>query len=273
MEALDEEVRKLVLDLHTVQTTLKIGSLEREQKEDSIFQRLYEIAETIKTQYPDDPRMSKIYALIMPEEDKKSVVNIDKFPVYTDSFGMFTKTTTNPRLNFFISRMAEDLKVGTPEQIHNHLSNPHKDGSKEILQSLWSNVHRPEWLKSSARDTCKSCWNTVMHRVFFMMAEVVTAEMRTRAHQVISMTQQGQLTLHDAKDLSLYIENVVKKIEELLDHATKKTHKHKEDLVNLVEALFRLMINTVNEIMMRYVKLLHFKNSVKNMQMMEQLSA
>lgn len=281
-EELDEDVRNLVYDLHVVQTTLKLGSIEREQREDEIFRRLYYISEIIKTDYATDKRMNQLYTLIRQENIPltPAISTTDIFPpyttkplpVYTDAYNMFTRTTLTPKTIFFIEQMATDLKVGSPDQIRNHLSHHDKDGGKEILQSTWSNVDREEWLRLGASNTCSNCWNSVMHRVFLMMAEVVAVEMRNRAYQVIDMTKKGQLTMEDAKDLAQHISHVIKKIDRLLTLATSEKSKKKDHMVNLVEALFRLMINVVNEIMIRYVKLLHVKNSFKNVQIMENLS-
>jgi len=270
MEDVDEESRRLITELTSIQNTLKPGSAEREQREDAIFKRLYQLAEIIKHDHSHDPRMREMFFLITEQVIPAPAPEVEQLPVYADEYKLFTRTQPQPKVQIFLEQMALDLKTMTPDEVRENLSDPSRDGQKEILNSFMGRCNRENWMKDGADHTCKNCWDEVMQRVFLMAAEMLTLEMKKRAEQIIQMTKHGHLTTEDARELAKFISKVMKKTEHLLE-TSEKRKKTKKEWIFLVESIFRLMVNLINEVMMRYFKMLKVKAAVRNSQTINDL--
>ncbi len=249
----------LVEDLHRVHETLKAGSVEREQREDYIYKRLYELAEAIKTRYPNDPKMQEVYFAITDDDRnvKSDSAIVRRLPVYTDEYKMFTQSPTTPKVQVFLEKMATDLNALPKEQTQRILSDQVRDGPKEVLRTFVSKCQREEWLKSASKNTCHNCWDEVMRHVFGMTIEMLTLELQQRSRQIREMTMKGLLTEVDAMDLIKHIEKIIQEANHLIRKSEKKQSKN--SWIELIEELFRLIVGLVNEIMMRYVKFMTFR--------------
>jgi hypothetical protein len=236
---------------------MKAGSIEREQQEDFVYKRLYQLAEIIKTRYSNDPKLKEIY-FVVTNEGTPVTESVKRLPVYTDEYNMFTQSEVTPATNMFLEKMSTDLEALPNEKVHQLLSNRTIDGQKEVLRSFVTKHGREEFLRTSIDETCKSCWSEVMRYVFVMSVEILTVELKRRAHQIREMTAKGYFTDVDAKDLVVFVESIILKVEQLLSQSRKpKLSKHA--WIELIESLFRLMVGLVNEIMMRYVQYVNFK--------------
>ncbi len=260
--ALDQEARSLVAELHHVNTTLKAGSLEREQREDKIYQRLYELAELIKSRHPTDPGLQELQFVITQQGAATEAVSVKRLPVYTDEYKMFTQSPTNPKVQMFLEKMATDLQALPREETQRLLADQTRDGPKDVLRTFVSKCQRERWLKDSAKITCKGCWDEVMRSVFMMTIEMVTLELKQRAHQIRVMTERGYLTEVDAMDLVKHVGKIIREVEHLLRKSEKRKLSKNEWIV-LIEALFRLLVGLVNELMMRYVQFINFRRDYR----------
>lgn len=241
-----QEVRLLLQELQAVQR-LKSGSVERQQKEDRIYDRLYDISNAIKT-HSRDPAMAELYTKITGEQLPRTV---NRLPIYTDEYKLFTEYPTTPKTELFLSKMGRDL-AGIEA----------RKEPKELLKTFVSKCDREQWLERSADMTCKHCWNEVMQHMFMMVIEMLTVELKQRAHQIRTMTEQGYLTEIDAQDLAKHMDKIIYETEKLLDKASKHKHK-KEEWILLIESLFQLMVGLINEIMSRYMQFVMVKREVK----------
>lgn len=256
--ALDQEARTLVQELHHVHTTLKSGSVEREQREDQIYQRLFEVAEAIKLRHAEDPQLKEIYFVITQQGTPSAAASVPRLPVYTDEFKMFTQSPTTPAVQMFLEKMATDLQAMPREETQRLLSDPLRDGPKDVLRTFVSKCHRERWLKESAEITCKGCWEEVMRRVFLMAIEMLTLELKQRSHQIRLMTERGYLTEVDASELAQQVEKIIHEAERLLSRS-EKSKLSKREWIELIEALFRLLVGLINELMLRYMHFVQFR--------------
>jgi len=258
-EAIAVEARNLASELNAIQSTLKLGSKEREEKEDQIYERLSQLAEEIKANHSKHPRMTEIFLAITGSPVPST---ISKLPIYTDKDRLFTQSPTTPKVTLFLEQMAENLRSLPPDRIQETLMNPEKDGPKELVQSFIHSAEREKWLNASAKETCHHCWNEVMQRIFIMAVEMVTVELKQRAHQIRTLTEQQFLTEEDAVYLIKLISQALNKTEVLLKEADS-AKKSKQVWIDLIESVFRLVINLVNELMMRYVQLVKLRKRLK----------
>jgi hypothetical protein len=259
---IDMEARQLIEELRQINQTLKLGSAVREQKEDQIYQRLYFLAEQIKHKHYQDKSLRELYFLITNDSGLTSPPEVAKLPVYPDKYHMFTKFPPSPKTNIFLSQMAQTLHTMKPEQVHQRLVQPDQDGAKQVLESFVSHTHREHALKIGAKQTCKHCWEEVMRNIFIMTLEMLTLEMKSRAEQILQMTQKGDLTPEDALDLSQYITQVIHQMEKMLPESQKKK-KTKGEWIQSIEKLFQFMVNIINEIMMRYFQMTRMKAAIQ----------
>lgn len=259
--AIDQEARALVQDLHLVQTTMKTGSLEREQREDYIYKRLYQIADAIEARHRHDPRLRPIYYAITQQGTAVEPPSVSRLPVYDDEFKMFTQSPTTPKVHLFLTRMATDLQALPPATTAALLSDPTKDGPKQVVRALVSRGQREPWLQASAHRTCRGCWTEVMRHLFMMAVEMLTLELKQRAHQIRVMTERGYLTEVDALELVSYVEHIIQETGHLLKQS-ERTPQSKKSWIALTEALFRLLVGLINDLMMRYMQFVKFRQEV-----------
>jgi hypothetical protein len=259
---IDMEARQLIEELRQINQTLKLGSVAREQREDHIYQRLYFLAEQIKHKHYQDKSLRELYYLITNDASLTTPPEVSKLPVYPDKYHMFTKFPTTPKTNIFLSQMAKTLHTMNPEQIHKRLVQPDQDGAKQVLESFVSHTHREHALKMGAKQTCKHCWEEVMRNIFIMTLEMLTLEMKSRAEQILQMTQKGDLTSEDAVELTQYITQVIHQMEKMLPESQKKK-KTKGEWIQAIESLFQFMVNIINEIMMRYFQMIRMKSAIQ----------
>jgi hypothetical protein len=269
-EQVDMEARNLIHELNIVNTTLKLGSIEREQKEDFIYKKLYYLAEEIKQKHYHDKSMRELYYLIT-NDPLPYAPEVSSLPVYPDKYKMFTKSPPNPKVNLFLANMATTLNTMNPKDVQRRLSDPTKDGPKEILESFVSHTHREKGFEMGSEKTCKNCWNDVMRPIFMMTIEMLTVELKARAEQILTLTKTGHLTPEDAISLAGYISKVIHKMEKMLESTISEKKGKKErkgltktDWIKLVESLFQLMVDVINEIMMRYVKMSKMRLAIQN---------
>lgn len=240
--SISQKTRMLIDELQTVQTTMKLGSVEREQREDEIYRQLYDIAEHIKTDgsLAKKPEMKDIYARITGD------TIVSRFPVYTDEYKMFVQHPEDPKTRLFLEKIS-----GNTEQ-----------PTDEILRSFVSKCGRKGLLEHSRRDTCTSCWSGIMRQIFRRMIQILTVELKRRSEQIKAMTEAGILTEVDMKDLVKHIESILHKTSKLVTRSEKHI-KSKEEWIELNETLFQFMVDIVNDLMMRYVEYIRVKKQIK----------
>jgi len=241
---IDAEARKLIDELYTINKTLKPGSIEREQKEDVIYQKLHTFADLIQRKNWTHKNMQELYHLITNKHLKKPTL-------YSDDFSMFTQYPDDAKTHLFLEEMVKKFKIMKPEEAETLLKDPSIDGKKEILKALLQNCQREKILHKGVESTCKDCWQDILRKVFFMVAEMLTVELQNRSHQILLMTKNQQISSRDAIDLSGLLKIVTEKLDGMINKADKIIKK--KDWINLVESIFQLLIYMVNEIMMRFV--------------------
>lgn len=256
--ALDQEARALVNELHQVNATLKPGSVEREQREDRIYQRLFDLAEIIKARHQHDPELQQIYFVITNQGPPAVAAGVKRLPLYTDEFKLFTQSPTTPRVQMFLEKMATDLETLPRAETQRLLADQTRDGPKELVRSFVSQCHRERWLRDSAKITCKGCWDEVMRHIFMMAIEMLTLELKQRAHQFRVLSEKGYLTEVDVLDLVQHVEKIVHEAERLLAQSEKRKLS-KTEWIQLIEALFRLLVGLINDLMLRYVQAVNFR--------------
>lgn len=255
------EASRLMQDLSLIQARRKPDSLERSQKEDEIYQRLQLLATLVEkggAQYESSPVVKDLYKAIQGTALPQSV----SYPQFGDEFKLFTSHPQNgePKVQVFLQTMSEQLGTMSPEQSTQVLENPREDGIKRVLETFMGSCGREEFLRKAQPHTCAKCWKEIMPVLFTNAAEMLTVELKRRAHQVREMVKHEDLTPTDALALAEYMEKVLTALEKQVD-AAKKTSKQ-TDWVSLIEALFLLSVGLINEIMTRYVKLLKTKTEM-----------
>lgn len=260
-QALDHETRNLIFQLNEVHQKLKPGSAEREQKEDAIYSRLYQISEQIQQKHSNDPHLRELFFLITDQTlGTPARPQVTQLPVYSDPQKVFTKYPSSPQTRIFLEKMAQDLRTYETAEVRDLMADHMHDGPKEVVQSLAERCQREHWLKQHAGKTCSRCWDKVMREIFMMAVEVLTLELQTRSHQIIRMTEHGHLTHEDAQDLSDFFTETMHKLEKLLKKSEhKKITKHQ--WIRLVEEVFQLTVGIGNELMMRYILMLKVKQT------------
>ena len=243
-KAVDAEARKLIDELYSINKTLKPGTIERERKEDAIYQKLHTLAEMIQKKNWTQGNMQELYQLITNKQMKKPTL-------YSDDYNMFTQYPDDSNTHLFLQEMVTDFKIMKPEEAQNLLSDPSIDGKKEILKSLLQNCQREKILHKGVASTCKDCWPDILRKIFFMVSEMLTVELQNRSHQISVMTKNQQISTQDAIELSGLLKAVTEKLDAMINRADKITKK--KDWITLVESIFQLLIYMVNEIMMRFV--------------------
>lgn len=243
-QEIDTEARKLIDELYNINKTLKPGSIEREQKEDAIYQKLHILADMIQRKNWTHKNMQDLYHLITNKHLKQPTL-------YSDDYKMFTQYPDDAKTHLFLEEMVKKYNIMKPEEADALLKDPSIDGKKEILKSLLQNCQREKILHKGVESTCKDCWQEIIRKMFFMVAEMLTVELQNRAHQIVLMTKQKQLSAQDAIDLSGLLKVVAEKLDGMINKADKIVKK--KDWINLVESIFKLLIYMVNEIMMRFV--------------------
>jgi len=251
-EKIDIESKKLIDELIVMNKTMKAGSIEREKREDEIYRKLYEFAELIQKHNWTQKNMRHLFYLITNQKlksDEKSDWNFDD--LYTDRHKMFTRFPDDTKTHLFLEKLHESTKTLTPEQIKQILNDPNIDGKKELLEAMTENCARTKLLHEASHKTCSSCWRDVMRSIFFMLSEMLTVELKTRSHQILKMSENKEITTQDAVELSELLREVIKKLEHYITKSDKVISK--KEWIELIESVFLLMIQMINEIMMRYV--------------------
>lgn len=256
--AVDQEARALVAELQTVFATVKPGTAEREQREDRIYKRLNELAELIREQYPNDPNLQQFRYLVTDKGDAALRAPVNRLPIYTDEYKMFTQSPTNPKVQMFLKTMAKDTGSMPAESVDRVLADQYADGSKSVLRSMVTAPNRTQWLQNAADETCRPCWNSVMRRLFMMGIEMLTLELRQRTQQISVAARDGLFTPVDAKELGEHIGRIISKTDEMLDES-QRSSLSKEDWIGLVEGVFRLMVGLINDLMSRYFQAIRFR--------------
>ena len=208
--------------------------------------------------------MQQLYYLIRNEQ---LVPSVAKLPVYTDSFKMFTKYPDDPKTHLFLESLAKNGQTMKVEEIYGVLTNPTRDGKKDVINSLIHNCQRKSLLQQGAESTCSHCSQIVLRRVFFMVSEMLTVELKERTRQIEKMVKEGTITTRDAMDMSEMITSIVRRLDHLISKADKTTTNKSE----LVESVFKLLIHLVNEVMMKYVLNNKIKSAMDNNEAIELL--
>ena len=99
---------------------MKSGSIEREEREDAIFKRLYQLADRIKEDHKNNPQLQEIFFLIM-DQRVNGPPEVPKLPVYTDEFKMFTRSQPRAKVQIFLEEMAVDLKTMSSQDVNSSI--------------------------------------------------------------------------------------------------------------------------------------------------------
>ncbi len=256
------DAQSLALRLHNIRNDSSISKDVRQQEEDRIYQRLTEIAETIRQQPIEQrtPEIQAIYFAITEDGSPDVPSYVERLPIYTDTHRMFTKSPTTPTVNKFVRQFVVELDVMKPDEANHVLNNVQTDGPKQLLKALITNKQRSAWLKEGTEKCCRKCWSHVMEYLFQMMAEVLVVELKERSAQVQTMVQQNVLTEADALELAQYFEKTIDSVEDLLKDAYTQSHSRTE-WAEFLESLYRIFVKMVNEIMSRYASFALFKKN------------
>ena len=240
----DNDVENLLTELQEVKTKYKAGSIERENKEDEIYTRLNEIAQRI--QGNNDSKMKQLYVLIT---EKPVVTEVQRVPVYTDEFKMFTQSPRHVKVQMFLRRMVNDLKVMNEGEMDKIMKDHTQDGPKLVLEKMVDSCSREQYLNVGKEKMCRRCMHKVYSSVFYMLAENLTLDLKRRLYQIREMYEHNDLSELDTQDLQVYVSKVLKKLHKLI----AKSFTRKKDWVFLIESVFRLSVGLVNELMMKFV--------------------
>ncbi len=256
-QLIDSETTKLMDELYRVHQTLKPGSAEREHQENHIYERLFLLAELIKRKNWSDQHMRELYHLITKEH---LPVPLNRHPVYGDEFKMFVKYPPDVKTLLFLRKLTADSIP--KDQMDQLLSDPNKDGQKELLYRMLTNCQRANLLTKGVNHTCSNCWKQVGSNIFFMTIEMLTVEIRARSEQVLEMLQKKEITTQDAKNIGAIMNKTEYSANKLLNQAEKT--KRKQDWVTLIESAMKLIVQMINEILMTYLIRNKIRDAVAN---------
>lgn len=251
-----DKARQLVLELQDIQANYPEGSPDREAQEDVIYHQLNELAaEALHTENPDT-ETKRLYFMIRhePWPDAK----VTKLPVYPEAQQrMFTKSRMTPHVHVFLSQMAQDLQVADGKDIEVLWDDPRQDAGKALLAAMLQRPDRKQWLKAHKKQCCKRCWRHVLDKLFQMLVEVVLLDLRQRLHQIEGFLQTKTLTEVDARVLATQLHESLGKVQNLTERTRPVTPE-------TIEELFQIMVDNVNQITNRYVRLQQIHKSIQN---------
>jgi len=269
-DSIEQEARDLTIKLKQIQTTLEPGDPIREKEEDAIYQRLFELTEMIKSNYKEGevtPKTKEIFFLITNEPLSDAPLikpGQQVVPNYTDRHGLYPRSTPNPKVQLFLEHMAQAGKVTDEKKVDQILTDRSIDGQKELLFRFRKMCNRSKAMEKCSEESCSSCWKEVMPTIFLLLSQVVTSEILNRMDQVKSLLRNGDLTPDDAKYLFHFINKSRIETENVIKGVSRKKPKNKRQWVHQVESLYMILIQMINEIMMRYVVLLKFRATIQS---------
>lgn len=244
------EAQQLMATLQKVhQKWPQAGHPEREAAEDQIYRKLYMLADMIKVQKWTDVKMRELYQIIT-NETLPVEKHVASLPVYPEPSQTFSVYPAHPKTHLFLETLVTKMNLLPAEKAQEVLSDHQRDGPKDLLQLLVDQCGRGAGLAHGADATCKDCKETVLRDVFFMTSEMVVTELRSRAAQIAQMVNEKNITADQAKDLGEMLVAKLDEVQKLVATANQKSRGKK--WVELIEQLFRTMVNVMNEIMMQY---------------------
>jgi len=251
---IDMEASQLLDDLYKTQKTLKAGSIEREEKEDFIFKRLYQIAEVIKTQDVRDQKLRELYQLITNEQLPDQTVMQEYngiLPIYSDRYQLFTRYPAHPNTYLFLKELVKSIHQDA--DIESIMNNPSQDGAKELLYSLVSNCQRMKGLENAQNSTCSRCYDQAMKQIFFMVAEMLTVELQSRSEQILNLLHSHELTRQDGIELQELMSHMISVVQKMVKSLDNHIEISKSKWIEIIESMYRLIVNLINEVLMRYM--------------------
>lgn len=251
-----DRARKLVLELQEIQANYPEGSPDREAQEDVIYQQLNKIAaDALQTNKPD-AKTKRLYFMIRQEPWPDAAVTT--LPVYPKAQQrMFTKSRVTPHVHVLLNQMAQDLQVADEKDIQALWEDPQQDAGKALLTAMLRRPDRKNWLKAHKKQCCKRCWRHVLSKLFQMLVEVVLLDLRQRVHQIEGLLQTKTLTEVDARVLATQLHESLAKVQKLTERLTPVTPE-------TIEELFQIMVDNVNQITNRYVRLQEIHKKIQD---------
>lgn len=268
--SIEKEARDLTLRLKQLETEKPTGDPVREEEEDRIYQRLFELTEAIKTNFKHGevtPKTKEIFFMITnePLTDAPLIkAGQQVVPNYTDKYGLYPRSTPNPKVHLFLEAMTKAGKLMEEKQFERILQDTQIDGQKELLFRFRKMCNREKSLKKCASESCSTCWKEVMPTVFLLLSQVLTTELLNRMEQVKTLQQNQDLTPADTRYLLNFIDLSRQETEAVLEQVRVKKPSSKGQWIHHIESLYLIMVRMINEIMMRYIVLLKFRATVQS---------
>jgi hypothetical protein len=258
LEGIEIEAKNLVFKLGHIGRDKSLTPEEVEIRKNMIYESLSSLANRIEKSHNRGHKLSSearnihfnITKTLLPEEKTLDLSIDPSCREYQDTYKMFVSSKGSVKSTQFLRKMSENLNKSSDG--HKILLSP--EGDKKVVMESLKNFKRKRWLTESSSRTCTGCWSEVMYSTFVLAAKTFTVEMNTQLKTVEKMYGDDNIQVEDAEDLSKIVKYTVLKINKLLDYVEKKGNTFsKEDWVETLESLFRLVAKTINDIMFRYV--------------------
>jgi hypothetical protein len=258
LEDIETEAKTLVFKLGHVGRDKSLKPEEMEIKKDMIYDSLSSLANKIEKSHNRGDKLSSearnihfnITKTLLPEEKTLDLSIDPSCREYQDIYKMFVSSKGSIKSTQFLRKMSENLNKSSDG--HRLLLSP--EGDKKVVMESLKNFKRKRWLTESSLHTCTNCWSEVMYSTFVLAAKTFTVEMNTQLKTVAKKYGDDKIQVEDAEYMSKIVNHTVQKINKLLDYVEKKGNTlSKEDWVETLESLFRLVAKTINDIMFRYV--------------------
>jgi hypothetical protein len=261
------EAQQVLHSLSELKKRQDLSGAELIEREEVLYKRLHELTNDVvdfsqrKEKYTDKHQSldGKVELLETVARGHKQTT-VEKLPVYTDEWNMFTRFPIDESLQEYILQMMSSMKTVPSETAVRVVQDARRDGNKDLLQTMLHSNKREEWFDQSSKKLCTGCWSHVLPQLFQMVSELMVVEFRKRLRQIVTMVNKRDLTSTDGYKLAKEFSNALKVMNKLVDQSQdQKKIKRKKDWTEMIRKLFTIIVEFVNELMMRYVLLAKMK--------------
>ena len=255
---MDTKAKELLRNLSHIQSKLKIGDPEREREEDLIYKEMYSLAQSVSDQFKTEPQKvdneSLDFYFLVHHKQLAHMKQRVSYPVlYQDEDQLFPRKTASPKTLFFTKQLAEQVAHMTPEEISKVIQNPKVHAPRELFRKLMFHQGRTHALKESENQMCKGCRKELVQQLWQLMMEILLIELDARSQQLFQWYKEHNITREDYVELTDIFNKVLDQVEAIINDFKPK------EIADL-EFIFMLMIQMINEMLMRFVMMQQVKN-------------
>jgi hypothetical protein len=165
----------------------------------------------------------------------------------SDTFDMFVNAPPSVKANMFFRKM--DMQLNRNSDVHATMMQP--SGVQTVVYRSLFNPRREEWLQHSCQNVCNSCWQEMFREVFQLTARTVLVELTSLSRKLVDLGSSASLPLAEIKSLDRVLGKSIEELHRLVDAAGKDGIDTKSGWVQLLERLYQLMADTMNNFMMK----------------------